>query len=89
MTQELNKDDLKRSILIVIQPNGSHHIRIPEDDHLVFDRRAYHSMINTLTVLNEPSYVLQAVLWIERWAQRLSRCLFSRSAQRSKMGHDE
>ena len=76
MSDQITKQDLKDSILIVIQPDGSHHIRIPDDDQLEFNYKAYASMINTLTVLNEPSYVLRIMLWLERRMQGISRLVF-------------
>ena len=76
MSDQITKQDLKDSILIVIQPDGSHHIRIPDDNHLEFNHKAYASIINTLTVLNEPSYVLRAILWLERRMQGISRLIF-------------
>jgi hypothetical protein len=74
--EQITKASLKELILIVIQPDGSHHIRLPSDDTLEFNHKAYSSMINTLTVLNEPSVVLRVMLWLERCAQRLSHAVF-------------
>ena len=71
--------DLKESIIIVIERDGSHHVKLPNNDELEFDQRAYDAMINTLTVLNEPSFVLKAFLWVERKFQALSAKLFGRS----------
>ena len=78
MGDTITKQDLKNSILIVIQPDGSHHIRVPDDEELEFNRKAYVSMMNTLTVLNEPSYFIQVMLWLERRAQSLSRLVFGK-----------
>ena len=76
MSDQITKQDLKDSILIVIQPDGTHHIRVPDDDHLEFNHKAYTSMVNTLTVLNEPSYILRVMLWLERRMQWMSRLVF-------------
>ncbi len=78
MGDTITKQDLKNSILIVIQPDGSHHIRVPDNEELEFNRKAYISMMNTLTVLNEPSYFIQVMLWLERRAQSLSRLVFGK-----------
>jgi hypothetical protein len=78
MSNTITKQDLKNSILIVIQPDGSHHIRIPDDEELEFNRKAYISMMNTLTVLNEPSYFIQVMLWFERKVQGLSQFIFGK-----------
>ena len=78
MSNTITKQDLKNSILIVIQPDGSHHIRIPDDEELEFNRKAYISMMNTLTVLNEPSYFIQVMLWLERRVQGLSQFIFGK-----------
>ena len=72
-TQRLTKEQLKRSIVIVIETNGAHHIKLPADDQLEFDSGAYQALLNTLTVLNEPSFVLKGVLIIERFFQKVSR----------------
>ena len=67
----MNKDELENSILIVIEPNGQHHIRIPSDESLEFSAKAYSNMVNTMTVLGQPSYLLLAILWAERKIQTL------------------
>ncbi len=76
----LNRKELKESILIVIERDGSHHIRIPNDDNLEFDQKAYNAMANTLTVLDDPSFVLRTFLWIERRLQSLNVMLFGANA---------
>jgi len=58
--------DLKESIIIVIEKDGSHYFRLPEDDSLEFNRDAYVAFMNTVTILDEPSLVLRFVLWVER-----------------------
>jgi hypothetical protein len=68
----LSKHQLKESILIVIEPDGSHHVRIPEDDTLVFTRKAYNDMMNTMTVIEEPSFVLLTALYLERGMRTIS-----------------
>lgn len=52
-------------------------IKIPNNDNLEFEKKAYNAMINTLTVIDEPSFVLKTVLWIERRIQALNaiKCL--------------
>lgn len=72
----MNKRELKESIIIVISPDGSHHVRLPDDDELEFSHKAYTSMMNTMTVLDEPSFVLKAFLWLERCMQGLSKAVF-------------
>ena len=76
----LTKRDLQESIIIVIERDGTHHIKIPNNDSLEFDRKAYSAMVNTLTVLDEPSFVLKTVLWMERKIQALNAMLFGASA---------
>jgi hypothetical protein len=76
----LTRKDLQESILIVIERDGSHHIRIPNDDNLEFDQKAYNAMANTLTVLDDPSFVLRTFLWIERRLQSLNVMLFGANA---------
>ena len=76
----LSKRELQDSIIIVIERDGTHHIKIPNNDSLEFDRKAYNAMINTLTVLDEPSFVLKTVLWIERKVQALNTLLFGANA---------
>ena len=77
---KLTTADLRDSIIIVIERDGSHHIKLPKNDELEFDPKAYNAMINTLTVLDEPSFVLKTFLWIERKFQALSTMLFGASA---------
>ena len=76
----LTKKDIQQSIVIVIERDGSHHVKLPNDDDLEFDQKAYSAMVNTLTVLNEPSFVLKTVLWIERKVQALNTMLFGAGA---------
>lgn len=76
----LTKRDLQQSIVIVIERDGTHHIKLPNDDNLEFDPKAYNAMVNTLTVLNEPSFVLKVFLWLERRVQALNAMLFGASA---------
>ena len=72
----MNKRDLQTSIIIIIEPDGTHHVKIPNDDSLEFSRKAYVNMMNTLTVIDEPSWVLRTFLWIERGMQSLSKVIF-------------
>jgi|TARA_B000000609_G_scaffold152848_1_gene140725 hypothetical protein len=76
----LTKKDLQQSIVIVIERDGTHHIKLPNNDDLEFEPKAYKAMVNTLTVLDEPSFVLKTVLWIERKVQALNTLLFGASA---------
>ena len=76
----LTKRELQESIIIIIERDGSHHVKIPNNDDLEFDRKAYNSMMNTMTVLDEPSFVLKTVLWIERKMQVLNAMLFGANA---------
>ena len=76
----ITKKELKESIIIIIERDGSHHIKIPNKDNLEFEKKAYNAMINTLTVIDEPSFVLKTVLWIERRIQALNAMLFGASA---------
>lgn len=76
----LTKRELQDSIIIVIERDGTHHIKIPNNDNLEFDRKAYNAMVNTLTVLDEPSFVLKTFLWIERKVQALNSLLFGANA---------
>ena len=73
----LTKDDLQRSIIIVIQQDGTHMVKLPSDESLDFSPKAYTDMVNTLAVIGEPSYFILAMLWLERKMQYLSS-LFSR-----------
>ena len=79
MSNKLTTTDLRDSIIIVIERDGSHHIKLPNNDELEFDRKAYNAMINTLTVLDEPSFVLKTFLWIERKFQALSHMIFGKA----------
>lgn len=72
----MNKENLKTSIIIIIEPDGTNHVKIPNDDTLEFSHKAYTDMVNTLTVINEPSFVLRTFLWIERQMQSLSKAIF-------------
>lgn len=76
----MNKRDLQTSIIIIIEPDGTHHVKIPNDDSLEFSRKAYVNMMNTLTVIDEPSWVLRTFLWIERGMQSLSSMIFGQSS---------
>ena len=76
----LTKKDLQQSIVIVIERDGTHHIKLPNNDDLEFEPKAYKAMVKTLTVLDEPSFVLKTVLWIERKVQALNTLLFGASA---------
>jgi len=76
----LTKRELQNSIIIVIERDGTHHIKIPNNDNLEFDQKAYNAMVNTLIVLDEPSFVLKTVLWVERKVQALNTLLFGASA---------
>lgn len=76
----MNKQDLQTSIIIIIEPDGTHHVKIPNDDSLEFSRKAYVNMMNTLTVIDEPSWVLRTFLWIERGMQSLSSMIFGQSS---------
>jgi hypothetical protein len=78
----LTKRDLQESIIIIIERDGSHHVKIPNNDDLEFDPKAYKAMVNTLTVLDEPSFVLKTVLWVERKIQALNTMLFRVSLER-------
>ena len=60
------KMSFDQDILIVIEKDGSHHLLIPNNDELEFEPKAYKAMVNTLTVLDSPSFVLRAFLWVER-----------------------
>lgn len=75
----MNKSDLKESIVIIIQPDGTHHVKIPDDDTLEFSHKAYTSMMNTLTVINEPSFVLKTFLMLERVMQSISNFVFGKA----------
>jgi hypothetical protein len=72
----MNKNQLKESIIIVIERDGSHHVRLPDDDELEFSQKAYTSMMNTMIVLDEPSFVLKVFLWLERGMRGLSKAVF-------------
>tara|TARA_A100001388_G_scaffold272599_1_gene253168 strand:- start:7652 stop:7888 length:237 start_codon:yes stop_codon:yes gene_type:complete len=76
----LTRKDLQESIVIVIERDGTHHVKLPNNDELEFEPKAYSAMVNTLTVLDEPSFVLKTVLWIERRIQALNAMLFGASA---------
>ena len=76
----LTRKDLQQSIVIVIECDGTHHIKLPDDDELEFSSKAYNDLMNTMTVINEPSFVLKTFLWIERKFQSLSAKLFGASA---------
>ena len=76
----LTRQDLQESIVIVIQQDGTHHVKLPSNDELEFEPKAYSAMVNTLTVLDEPSFVLKTVLWVERRIQSLNAMLFGASA---------
>ena len=76
---KLTTSDLRDSIIIVIERDGSHHIKLPNNDELEFDQKAYKAMVNTLTVLDEPSFVLKTFLWVERRMQALSQMIFGRA----------
>ncbi len=78
MRKGLSMSDLKESIVIVIQPDGTHHVKIPEDETLEFSQKAYSDMMNTLTVINEPSFVLRAFLVLERIMQSISNAVFGK-----------
>jgi hypothetical protein len=78
----LTKRELQESIVIVIERDGSHHVKFPSNDDLEFDPKAYKAMVNTLTVLDEPSFVLKTVLWVERKIQALNTMLFRVSVER-------
>jgi len=80
----LTRKDLQESILIVIEKDGSHHIKLPNNDELEFEPKAYKAMVNTLTVLDEPSFVLRAFLWVERKLQYLNVRLFGSDKLTSK-----
>ncbi len=55
-------------ILIVINKDGSHHLLIP--NNVEFEPKAKKAVVNTLTVLDSPSFVLRAVLWVERLVKK-------------------
>lgn len=76
----LTRKDLQESIVIVIERDGTHHVKLPNNDELEFEPKAYKAMVNTLTVLNEPSFVLKAFLWMERRVQSLNTMLFGANA---------
>lgn len=65
-----------KSIVIVIEADGSHYICVPSDEETVFSSKAIIAVSNALTAITEPSVVLRAVLWIERNMKRLSTKLF-------------
>lgn len=75
----LTKRDIQQSIVIIIERDGSHHIKLPSNDDLEFEPKAYNAMVNTLTVLDEPSFVLKTFLWIERRVQALDAMIFGTS----------
>ena len=72
---ELNKNELKRSIIIVIDPDGSHHICVPQDESLEWSQLSLDNFNNILTVINEPSFVLKFFLFVERTLQSLTDLL--------------
>lgn len=74
----LTKEDLSRSIIIVIQADGTHMVKIPEDESLEFSEKAYKDMMNTLTVINEPSFVLKTFLMLERCMLSISNFVFGK-----------
>ncbi len=67
---------LKESIVIVIEPDGTHHVKLPEDDCLEVSAKAYNDLMNTMTVINEPSFVLKFFLMVERVMQNISKSVF-------------
>ena len=69
-------DLLRESIVIVIEPDGTHHVKLPEDDHLEVSAKAYNDLMNTMTVINEPSFVLKFFLMVERVMQNISKAVF-------------
>jgi hypothetical protein len=71
----MNEQDLKGSIIIVIQPDGGTEVRIPKDETLEFSSGAYTQFLNTLTVIGNPSYLLLSVLWFERKLGEISSIL--------------
>lgn len=75
----MNKSELKEAIVIIIQPDGTHHIKIPEDDTLEFSHKAYTSMMNTLTVIEDPSFVLKTFLMLERVMRSISNFVFGKA----------
>lgn len=64
--KKMTKQDLQDSIVIVINTDGSHHVRLPEDESVEFDRKAYNALVNTLMVLDQPSLILIFALYLER-----------------------
>ena len=73
----LTGEDLEKSaVVIVIDQNGDTYVKLPKDENIEFDSRAYTKMVNTLTVLEGPSFVLSFFLWVERKMQSLNKVLF-------------
>tara|TARA_Y100001970_G_scaffold286594_1_gene409139 strand:- start:1019 stop:1264 length:246 start_codon:yes stop_codon:yes gene_type:complete len=72
-------DHLRESIVIVIEPDGTHHVKLPEDDHLEVSAKAYNDLMNTMTVINEPSFVLKFFLMVERVMQNISKAVFGQA----------
>ena len=71
----MTKKELKQSIIIVIEPDGSHNICIPQDESLEFSQLAYNHVNNAMTVINEPSFVLKFFLSVERTLQKFAKLL--------------
>jgi hypothetical protein len=70
--KKMTKQDLQDSIVIVINTDGSHHVRLPADETVEFDRKAYNALVNTLLVLDQPSLILIMALYLERGMKWLS-----------------
>lgn len=80
MKKKFTKQDVRTSILIMIESDGSHHVRLPENENIEFERKAYNNLMNTLMVMDSPSFVLLGALYLERGMRWLSSLVFPRQA---------
>lgn len=74
--KKLSLGHLREAIVIVIEPDGTHHVKLPEDDDLEISSKAYRDLMNTMTVIKEPSFVLKFFLMVERTMQSMSKAVF-------------
>ena len=77
MKKKMTKQDLQDAIVIVIETDGSHHVRLPVDETVEFERKAYNALVNTLIVLDQPSLILLMALYLERGMKWVGDLVFS------------
>jgi len=68
--------ELRNSILIIVDPDGSYAVSFPEDEDIDFSLDAANKALNATLAIDNPSIPLRIMLYLEGRMRHLSKFLF-------------